>query len=110
MERKGYYKSRSFPQRNCDFFDGSNGLLADRALCLASGADGTVYIGTENGLNYTKSDGGFGSLACGCVQAINAADDGTIYFASGKIVFCIKNGKICELQILDEDVVAIKGK
>ena len=110
MERKGYYKSRSFPQRICDFFDGSNGLLADRALCLASGADGTVYIGTENGLNYSKSDGGFGSLACGCVQAINAADDGTIYFASGKIVFCVKNGKICELQILDEDVVAIKGK
>ena len=57
--RKGSYKSNSFPQRVCDYFYASNGLLSDKALCLAADADGTVYIGTDSGLNFTKADGAF---------------------------------------------------
>ena len=57
MERKGIYKSNKFPQRMREVFNGENGLLADKALCLGAAGDGTIFIGTENGVNYKKENG-----------------------------------------------------
>ena len=59
MERKGIYKSNKFPQRMREVFNGENGLLADKALCLGAAGDGTIFIGTENGVNYKKENGEF---------------------------------------------------
>ena len=48
MERKGLYKSKKYSQRLCDFYGVNNGLLSDKANCLAADKNGFVYIGTEN--------------------------------------------------------------
>lgn len=107
--RKGFYKSNKYPQRTCEFFTAANGLLSDKALCLAAGADGTVYIGTEGGLNYTKNDGSIGSFKCGCVQAAFAAKNGKVYIASGKTLYCADGGKIEELQSFECDILDMSG-
>ena len=107
MERKGIYKSNKFPQRMREVFTGDNGLLADRALCLGVAGDGTIFIGTENGVNYKKDNGEFGSFTCGVVSVIAQCEDGKVYFASDKTVYVAENGKIRELQTLEETVKGI---
>lgn len=107
--RKGCYKSNSFPQRFCDYYYASNGLLSDKALCLEADKNGTVYIGTESGLNYTKADGSFGSFACGSVNAVHAADSG-VFFAADKTVYVFADGKISEIQSFEEKIEGISGK
>lgn len=109
MIRKGSYKSNKFPQRTCEFYTAGNALLSDKALCLAAGADKTVYIGTENGLNYTKADGSIGSFKCGRVQALYAAKDGTVYIASGKTLYSAADGKIKEFQTFDDNIRDMSG-
>ena len=86
MERKGFYKSNKYPQRTADYYGASNGLASDKAHCLANGADGTVYIGTDDGLNYTKTDNTFGTFKCGAVKTIYSAKNGTVYFAAENTV------------------------
>ena len=107
--RKGYYKSNKYPQRFCDFFSSANGLLSDKALCLAADSDGTVFIGTESGLNFTKADGTFGTFACGKVT--NAHADGkNVYFSADKTIYLFNEGKISELQTFEEEITGISGK
>lgn len=108
MERKGFYKSQKYPQRACEFFTSENGLLSSKALCLAADKSGTVYIGTDGGLNYTKADGSMGSFPCGRVQALFAAND-AVYFAAGKVLYAVKDGKISEMQSFDDDVIQMSG-
>ncbi len=107
MERKGVYKSNKFPQRMCEVYTSEKGLLADNALCLSSSKDGTIFIGTEKGLNYTKKDGSFGSFSCGAVTVIAEGENGKVFFASSKTVYVCENGKIRELQTLEEEVKGI---
>ncbi len=109
MKTKGLYNSKKYPQRFCDYYNGSNGLLSDKALCLAAGGDGVIYIGTDSGLNYTKADGSFGAFPCGNVSTAFSAKDGTVYFASDKTVYSAKDGKITELQIFDTEIVQMSG-
>ena len=109
MERKGLYKSKKFPQRFCDYYNGTNGLLCDKAFCLAADGNGVVYIGTENGLNYTKADGSFGAFACGTVKTAYKAKNGIVYFASGKTVYTAANGKIAEFLSFDSDIFDLSG-
>ena len=98
MERKGIYKSNKFQQRMREVFTGENGLLADKALCLGAAGDGTIFIGTENGVNYKKENGEFGSFTCGAVSVIAQCEEGKVYFASDKTVYVAEKGKIRELQ------------
>ena len=107
MERKGFYKLNKFAQRMCDVFTTENGLVADKALCLGASENGTIFIGTENGLNYRKKDGTFGSFSCGAVTVIAKGKDGVVFFASEKTVYICENDKIRELQTLTEDVKGI---
>lgn len=107
--RKGSYKSNLFPQRTCEYFYASNGLLSDKALCLASDANGTVYIGTDSGLNYTKADGSFGSFACDAVSVIHVIGE-KVWFAANKTVYLFENGKIAEIQTFDEEIKGISGE
>jgi hypothetical protein len=93
MERKGVYKSNEFPQRMCEVYTSEKGLLADNALCLSSSKDGTIFIGTEKGLNYTKKDGSFCSFSCGAVNVISEGENGKVFFASTKTVYVFENGK-----------------
>ncbi len=109
MNRKGYYKTGKAPQRFCEFITTAQGLSSDKALCLAAGTDGTVYIGTDCGLNYTKADGSFGAFPCGEVKIIFAAKNGKVYFSSGKTLYAAENGKISEMQSFDEDITGISG-
>ncbi len=108
MKRKGLYQSKKFPQRTCEFFTADNGLLSSKALCLASDKNGTVYIGTECGLNYTKADGSIGSFKCSKVQAIFATEE-SVYFGSGNVLYSAKDGKISQIQTLDDDIIQISG-
>ena len=107
MKRHGHFKTAKFPQRLCDYYTSSNGLLDNKAYCLA-GHNGNVYIGTEKGLNYTKSDGSLGAFPCASVKAIYAFND-KIYFAAKNIIHVIENGEISEFQTLDEDVITFSG-
>ncbi|MBO7178911.1 MAG: hypothetical protein J6V78_01095 [Clostridia bacterium] len=107
MERKGIYKSNKFAQRMCEVFNQEKGLLADKALCLGASGDGTIFIGTENGVNYRKKNGEFGAFSCGAVSVLAQGKDGVVYFASGKTVYICEKGKIRELQTLEEEVKGI---
>ena len=107
--RKGFYKSNRFPQKFCDYYYASNGLLSDKALCLAADKNGTVYIGTDCGLNFTKADGTFGSFACGSVDIIHDLGD-KAYFAGGKTLYVFCDGKIAEVQTFDEEIKGISGQ
>ena len=109
MIRKGFYKSEKFPQRLCDYFTVKNGLLSNKANCLAGGTDGTVYIGTDGGLNYTKADGTLGSFKCDAVKTAYTAKDGTVYFATSDTVYTAKDGKIAELQSFDGELYEFSG-
>ncbi|MBQ7100738.1 MAG: hypothetical protein IJN81_03830, partial [Clostridia bacterium] len=106
--RKGFYKSNIFPQRMCEFFTADNGLLSSKALCLGAGADGTVYIGTESGLNYTKADGSLGSFNCGKVNAIFTFD-GVTYIACGNELYSAKNGEIGLFQSFEDEIITMSG-
>ena len=92
MKRHGHYKTAKYPQRLCDYFTSSNGLLDDKAYCLAE-CNGNIYIGTEKGLNYTKADGSMGAFPCESVKAIHSSDN-KVYFAGKNIIYVIENGKI----------------
>lgn len=107
MKKHGIFKTAKYPQRICDYYTSSNGLLDDKAYCLAE-CNGTVYIGTEKGLNYTKEDGTLGSFPCPRVKAVYSAGD-KVYFAAKNTVYVVENGKITELQTLDEDVICFSG-
>ena len=109
MERKGLYKSKKYPQRLCDFYGVNNGLLSDKANCLAADKNGFVYIGTENGLNYTKADGSFGSFNCGAVNVAFSAKDGTVFFAAENTVYSVADGKISEIQTIDSKIYDMSG-
>jgi len=109
MERKGFYKSNKYPQRTCEYYKSSNGLASDKAYCLAASSDGTVYIGTENGLNYTKNDGTIGTFKCGAVKKLYSAKNGNVYFASENTVYGITEGKIAEIQTFDSKIRDISG-
>ena len=109
MERKGCYNSKKFPQRTCDYFNAGNGLLSDKAYCLAADKNGVVYIGTEGGLNYTKADGSIGSFPCGAVKTAYTAKNGTVYFATDRTVYSAVDGKIEEIQTFDGDIRAMSG-
>ncbi len=109
MERKGLYKSKKYPQRLCDFYGVNNGLLSDKANCLAADKNGFVYIGTENGLNYTKADGSFGSFNCGAVNVAFTAKDGTVFFATENTVYSVADGKISEIQTIDSKIYDMSG-
>ena len=109
MERKGFYKSNKYPQRTADYYGASNGLASDKAYCLANGADGTVYIGTDNGLNYTKTDNTFGTFKCSAVKTIYSAKNGTVYFAAENTVYSVSDGKIAEIQSFDCEVRDMSG-
>jgi len=78
-------------------------------LCLAAAEDGTVYIGTEGGLNYTKADGSIGSFKCDAVKTAFAAKNGKVYIASGKTLYCAADGKIEELQAFDSEILDMSG-
>lgn len=110
MKRNSTYRLGKAPQRFCEFITAANGLSSDKALCLGAGTDGTVYIGTDCGLNYTKADGSFGSFPCGEVSNIFAAKNGKVYFTSANILYCAENGKIAELQQFEEDITGISGE
>ena len=107
--RKGFYKTNRFPQKFCDFYYASNGLLSDKALCLGAGNDGTVFIGTDCGLNFTKEDGSFGSFACGSVDMIHVIGE-NVYFTSDKTLYVYNGGKISEVEIFDEKITGISGE
>ena len=110
MKRKGNYVSGSFPQRKCEFFTAESGLISSKALCLACTGDGTVYIGTDCGLSYTKADGSFGSFACPPVESIFAAKDGRVFFSCGKTLYIVENGSISEMQSFEDEIVGISGE
>lgn len=109
MKRTATYKLAKAPQRFCEFITAANGLASDKALCLGAGQDGTVFIGTDCGLNYTKADGSFGLFPCGAVSRIFTAKSGKTYFASGKVLYIAENGTIAEMQQFDEDITGISG-
>ncbi len=106
--RKGFYKSNQYPQRFCEYFNAENGLLSSKALCLGADNGGNVYIGTENGLNYTKADGTLGSFPCGKVQMIFSAGD-MVYFASGNELYTAANGEISSMQTFEDEVIQMSG-
>lgn len=109
MERRNCYKTGKAPQRFCEFIKTENGLLSDKALCLGKGTDGTVYIGTDSGLNYTKADGSFGSFPCGSISNIYTTASGIVYFTSGKTLYELADGKISEKQTFEEEITGISG-
>ena len=109
MKRKGYYKSENYPQRLCDYYTVNNGLLSNKAKCLAADNDGTVYIGTDGGLNYTKSDGTIGSFKCDAVKTAYTAKNGTVYFATASTVYTANKGIITELQSIDSEAMEFSG-
>ena len=106
--RKGFYKSNKYPQRFCDYFTAENGLLSSKAICLGAGADGTVYIGTDAGLNYTKADGTLGSFSCGKVSAIFAFG-GVTYFACGNELYAVTEGEISLFQSFEDEIITMSG-
>ncbi len=106
--RKGFYKSNKYPQRFCDYFTAENGLLSSTALCLGAGADGTVYIGTQNGLNYTKADGSLGGFNCGKVSSIFAFGE-VVYFACGNELYSVKGGEISLFQTFEDEIITMSG-
>ena len=106
--RKGFYKSNTYPQRFCEFFTAESGLLSSKAICLGAGTDGTVYIGTDAGLNYTKADGTLGSFKCGKISAIFAFD-GVVYFGCGNELYAVKGGEISLFQTFEDEVITMSG-
>ncbi len=108
MERKGFYKSAKFPQRTCEFFTAENGLISEKASCLGYSEDGTVYIGTDCGLSYTKKDGTFGNFPCGNVSRIYS-DGEKVYFSCEKTLYVAEDGKITEFQTFPEEITGISG-
>lgn len=110
MNRKGNYLSNTYAQRTCKVFTAENGLISSKALCLAEAPDGTVYIGTDCGLSYTKPDGSFGSFSCSPVSRIFASNDGRIFFSSSSVLYVIENGFIREFQVFNEDITGISGE
>ncbi len=107
MKKHGIFKTAKYPQRLCDYYNESNGLLDNKAYCLAE-CGGTIYIGTEKGLNYTKADGTLGAFPCPAVKAVFSAN-GKVYFAARNIIYVAENGIISELQTLDEEVICFSG-
>lgn len=107
--RKGFYKSNKYPQRICNYFYESNGLLSSEAYCLAADKNGCVYIGTKGGLNYTKADGSIGSFKCDAVKTAYTAKDGTIFFATSDTVYSVADGSIKEIQKIDGEIRDISG-
>ncbi len=107
--RKGSYLSKTFLQRTCEYFNVEKGLMSDKALCLGADKDGNVYIGTDLGLNYTKSDGTFGAFNCGEIRTIYTSRLGEVYFASGKTLYKASEKKICELQSFDTEICDLSG-
>ena len=106
--RKGFYKSNTYPQRFCEYFTADNGLLSGKATCLGAGADGTVYIGTDAGLNYTKADGSLGGFACGKISAIFTFG-GVTYFGCGNELYAVNNGEISLFQTFEDDIITMSG-
>lgn len=110
MARKGIYKSNKYPQRICEFFTVNNGMLSDKANCLAADKNGNVYIGTDGGLNYTKADGTLGAFKCDAVVAAFSAKDGTVFFATENTVYAVNDGRIEEIQKTEDKIYAISGQ
>ncbi len=109
MERIGFYKSQKYPQRTCDFFTAANGLLSNKANCLAADKNGNVYIGTDGGLNYTKADGSIGSFKCDAVNVAYTAESGIVYFATDKTVYEVNDGKISTIQSFECKIQDMSG-
>ena len=110
MKRNGFYKSNRYPQRICEFYTSENGLLSDKANCLAADKNGNVYIGTDSGLNYTKADGTLGAFKCGAVTSAYSAKNGVVYFASENTVYTVTEGKITELQKTETKILDFSGQ
>jgi len=55
MGWNSYRRSQPFQRRKIHDYDGSQGLANDIVLALYQGRDGSIWIGTENGLGRLKN-------------------------------------------------------
>lgn len=110
MKRKGFYTSGGFLQRSCEIFTAENGLLSSKALCLGTCDDGTVYIGTDCGLNRIDSDGTLTSFPCPAVSNIFVSENGCVFFSCENILYVMQNGKVDEFQTFKDEITGISGE
>lgn len=104
--KKGSIASKQFPQRTARFFSTGDGLLSDRALCLAA-KDDMMLIGTDQGLHW-QTDAGFASLACGCVSQICVCG-GKVWFACGAALCKFENGTAATVHTFASDITGLGG-
>ncbi len=84
----------TFEQRVSTFFSVKNNLPSNRITTLAVGADGRVWVGTDNGLACVEN----GKIRRvkglkGAIQALFTAQDGTVWAACGTRVMTVDGQK-----------------
>lgn len=101
-------KTSKFNQRTVKILNSDSGLMSDAIFNVKAYSDKEVYIGTDNGLNFLKHDGTYGTFECGPVKYIHKFRD-KVYFSSGKSLFCFNKNSINKVTDLEEDINGISG-
>ncbi len=99
---------RKTAQKTRTFFGTADGLPSDSVTALAYAPDGTLYVGTDNGL--CLYNGKKFSLVGGVtakIKALYACDCGKIFALSGKQVFTVVGKKLESSESFDEQTVDI---
>ena len=107
--KKGCYTSGSFTQWKRRFYTVADGLTANAVLSLLYAEDGTLFIGTENGLCQLK-DGTVTPLfaeVLGAVQSMAFVHDSSLAVCSGNKLYFVKGDAISAPVLFDDTLVAL---
>lgn len=103
-------KTKAVPQKIRTLFDTSSGLPSANITALCYGSNGTLYVGTNNGLAYFNGTG-FDVVdgVSGCVGAVFYDKNGTLFAGAEENVYSVVDNKIIGKQTFSSKVVDIKA-
>ena len=102
--------AKKFMQKTKTVYNNSNGLPSDNITALAFSSDGTLFIGTDNGLAFYR-DGEFKGTKyiVTPVKSIFASRDGKVFVSSDDKVYVFEGNKVIFSQQFKENVVEISA-
>lgn len=106
--RLGYYSSGRFTQRIRTVYNESDGLPADRVLCVHAFGTDSILVGTESGLYRLEEDRfvpAFAETITSPVHRIRTLDDGSPVILAVNSFYVIRDDVLVLLRTMDDPVV-----